>query len=126
MASNDYHFITHWRVEGTVEEVADVLGNPLDLVHWWPSFYRDVKELVPGDESGVGRVLEFYARGWLPYTLRWTLKIVESRWPHGSTLEASGDLVGRGIWTFEQDGRWVNATYDWRIVAQKPLLRWLS
>jgi hypothetical protein len=30
------------------------------------------------------------------------------------------------LWTFEQDGEWVNATYDWKIRAEKPLLRRLS
>ena len=33
---------------------------------------------------------------------------------------------GRGIWTFEQDGDWVNAAFDWRLRAEKPLLRYLS
>jgi hypothetical protein len=35
-------------------------------------------------------------------------------------------LTGRGIWTFEQDGEWVNITYDWKISADKPILRTLS
>ncbi len=30
------------------------------------------------------------------------------------------------MWTFEQDGGAVNITYDWRIRAEKPLLRYLS
>jgi hypothetical protein len=41
-------------------------------------------------------------------------------------LEAWGDFVGRGIWTFEQQGEWVNVVYDWKIRADKPLLRSLS
>ena len=39
---------------------------------------------------------------------------------------ASGDFEGRGIWTFEQDGSWANITYDWKIKAEKPLLRYFS
>jgi hypothetical protein len=46
------------------------------------------------------------------------------RHPHGFTIEATGDFVGRGVWTFEQDGDWVNMTYDWRIRTNKPLLRY--
>ena len=34
--------------------------------------------------------------------------------------------MGRGIWSFKQDGPQVNITFDWRILAEKPLLRWLS
>jgi hypothetical protein len=126
MASNDYQFVTRWRVEGTLEEVSDVLRDPLGMVRWWPSFFRDAKKLVPGDENALGSVVEYIATGWLPYSLRWALKVVESNLPHGWTVEASGDLIGRGIWTLEQDGGWVNATYDWRVVADKPLLRYLS
>ena len=126
MPANEYHFITHWRVRGSIEEVASVLEDPLGLKRWWPSVYLDVKELRPGDERGVGRVIDLYTKGWLPYTLRWHFTIVESNHPHGFTIEAAGDFVGRGVWTLRQDGPWVDVTYDWRIRAEKPLLRVLS
>ncbi|HUX88422.1 MAG TPA: hypothetical protein VMW65_15580 [Chloroflexota bacterium] len=70
MASNDYQFITHWRVPGTIEEVATILNDPLDLPRWWPSVYLKVQELEPADQHGVGRVIDLYTKGWLPYTLR--------------------------------------------------------
>ncbi|MFZ0548878.1 MAG: hypothetical protein WAM60_25735, partial [Candidatus Promineifilaceae bacterium] len=110
MASNDYHFITHWRVRATLEEVNDVLGDAADLVRWWPSVYLGVEVLEPGDENGIGRIVSLYTKGWLPYTLRWNFKVVESNYPYGSRIEAQGDFNGRGIWTFEQDGEWVNIT----------------
>jgi len=126
MPSNDYHFITHWRVQSTVEEISQIIGNAPDLVRWWPSVYLDVKELEPGDEQGIGKVVSLYTKGWLPYTLRWQFRVTESRHPYGFTLEAWGDFDGRGIWTFEQDGDWINISYDWKIRADKPLLRILS
>ena len=126
MASNDYHFITHWRVPGTAEEVSQIIGNAPDLVRWWPSVYLDVQELSPGDDQGVGKIVSLYTKGWLSYTLRWQFLVTEAHPPHGFTLEAWGDFVGRGIWTFEQDGQWVNITYDWKIRADKPLLRAFS
>src|SRR4051794_28340899 len=48
--SNDYHFITHWRVEATPDEVSAILADAPGLVRWWPSVYMDVQELAPGDE----------------------------------------------------------------------------
>jgi hypothetical protein len=126
MASNDYHFITHWRVEAAVDEVAEILSNGVDLVRWWPSVYLNAEELEPGDAEGVGRVISLYTKGWLPYTLRWQFRVTESRFPHGFTLEAWGDFDGRGLWTREQDGPWVDVTYDWKIRAEKPLLRYFS
>jgi len=126
MSANEYHFVTYWRVESTVEEVSDVLGNAMELPRWWPSVYLAVKQLEPGDADGIGRVVELHTKGWLPYTLRWSFRVTESRRPHGFSLEAWGDFEGRGVWTFEQAGRYVDIVYDWRIRAEKPLLRYLS
>lgn len=125
MASNEYHFITQWRVQGTVKEVVDVLRDPTDLVRWWPSVYLDVRVLEPGEPSGLGKVVDLYTKGCLPYTLRWTFRVTEVR-DDGFTLVASGDFHGRGIWTFLQKGEWVDIIYDWKIRAEKPLLRSLS
>ncbi len=126
MASNSYHFITHWRLHGTQDEVTAIIGNAPDLVRWWPSVYLEVHELEPGDETGAGRVISLYTKGWLPYTLRWQFRVTESRVPNGFTLVASGDFDGRGIWSFVQDGDWVDVTYDWEVEAEKPLLKYLS
>ena len=125
MSSNEYHFITHWQVEATVEEVSSILEDTPSLV-WWPSVYLDVRVLGPGDETGIGKLVSLTTKGWLPYTLRWQSRLIESRRPHGFSLEASGDFVGRGIWSFEQDGSHVRVVYDWRIRAEKPLLRTFS
>ena len=126
MAGNDYHFITHWRVESTPEEVSEILENAVDLVRWWPSAYLKVEVLEPGDERGVGKLVKLHTKGWLPYTLRWQFRVTEARYPNGFTLQALGDFEGRGIWTFEQDGSQVNITYDWKIGTRKPLLNALS
>ena len=125
LVSNHYQFITHWRVESTVDEVSKILGDPLALMRWWPSVYLDVKVVEPGDERGLGRVVSLYTKGWLPYTLRWDFRVTEIR-KNGFTLVAWGDFDGRGIWTFQQDGRWVNIIYDWKINAEKALLRSFS
>jgi hypothetical protein len=122
VASNDYHFITRWRVKSTVKEVSEIIGDAIGLERWWPSVYLDVQILESGDEQGLGKVVNLYTKGWLPYTLRWTFRVTDVQ-TDGFTLEAWGDFDGRGIWTFEQDGPWVNVIYDWKILAEKPVLR---
>ncbi len=126
MPDNQYHFLTRWRVDGTCGEVADVLGDPLALARWWPSVYLQVDELEPPNAQGLGRRVTLHTRGWLPYTIRWEFEVVESEYPHGFTIVARGDFDGRGVWRFEQDGGFVAITYDWRVRAEKPLLRNLS
>jgi hypothetical protein len=123
----DYHFVTHWRVHGTCGEVADILGDPLGLEVWWPSVYLKVEEIEPAKtQSGVGRRVRLLTKGWLPYTLRWDVVVIDSQYPYGLTVGASGDFEGSGAWTFRQDAAVVDITYDWRIRATKPLLRNLS
>jgi hypothetical protein len=124
--SNEYAFTTNWRVQSTCQEISEILGNGPDLVRWWPAVYLDVQELESGDANGIGKVIKLYTQGWLPYTLRWQFRVTENRSPHGFSIEAWGDFVGTGDWTFSQSGDWVVITYDWRIRADKPLLRYLS
>ena len=119
MSANEYHFVTHWRMRSTTDEVFDILNNPLDLVRWWPSVYLGVRQVEPG-------VYELHTKGWLPYTLRWRFQRTEVRPGKGFAIRAWGDFDGTGVWTFEQDGYFVDITYDWRIKAEKPLLRYLS
>ena len=126
MPSNEYHFITHWRVPSTCEEITELLTNAEDWVRWWPSVYLDITQVDTIEAHGYSSALHLYTKGWLPYTLRWTAKVVETNHPHGFRIEAAGDFVGTGVWTIEQDGLWVNVTYDWRIQADKALLRYGS
>jgi hypothetical protein len=125
MATNDYYFTTHWCVQGTLQEVAEIIGDAESLPRWWPSVYLEVRVLEEGDAAGVGKRVSLVTKGWLPYTLRWQFRVSESA-HDGFTLLAEGDFVGRGIWTLAQEGEWVTMTYDWQIEATKPLLKYLS
>jgi hypothetical protein len=126
LQSNEYRFVTRWRVQGTVEEVYAILSRPADMVRWWPAVYLAAQELEPADPDKIGKVVSLHTRGWLPYMLRWQFRVTETNYPHGFALEAWGDFVGSGRWQFEPDGSWVNVMYDWRIRADKPILRYLS
>ena len=133
MGANDYHFITTWRIAATPEEITEVLGDAGALARWWPSVYLEVRVLEPGDEQGLGKVVDLWTKGFLPYTLRWRFTVTESRSPTGFRLDASGDFIGRGIWTLVAErpagdpaGPLTLVTYDWLIVAEKGLLKRLS
>ena len=125
MAANDYRFTTVWRIPAQVDEVTAILSDSAGLPRWWPSVYLGVQTVAPGDERGLGKIVDLHTKGWLPYTLRWRLQVVDIR-PDGFTITASGDLEGRGIWTFAQEGPDALVRYDWQVRARKPLLRRLS
>ena len=124
--TNDYHFITHWRIKGSTAEIYDIISEPMEYPRWWPSVYLQTQEIKPGDEHGIGRRILLHTKGWLPYTLRWESSSIEANRPHRLAVRAQGDFDGRGIWTLEQDGDFVNVTFDWKLTADKPLLRYLS
>ena len=133
MASNAYHFITTWHVPATPEEISDLLADAEGLARWWPSVYLDVKVLEPGDADGVGRLVSLYTKGWLPYSLRWRFRVTASDAPRGFSLEASGDFVGRGVWTLTPvrpaeapAGPLSSVVYDWKITAEKGVLKTFS
>ena len=127
MAFNEYRFVTRWQVEAPREEVFAVLTDSEGLTRWWPSVYRKVQPIAPPTgPGGVGKRVLLDTQGWLPYRLRWELLIVEHRPPSRLALEASGDFVGSGVWTLQQDGDATEVKYEWAIRAHKPLLRHLS
>lgn len=133
MASNEYHFVTTWQVPATREEISAILGDAPGLARWWPSVYLRVREQAPGDERGVGKIVDLWTKGFLPYTLRWRFEVTRSDPPHGFRLEARGDFMGIGVWRLtpvraagDARGPLTTVTYDWTVIAQKGLLKTLS
>lgn len=126
MLGQTYHFITRWRFEADADDVFRILDDAPALVRWWPAVYLEVEELEPGDANGIGKVVKLHTKGWLPYTLDWHFRALEKEPATRILLEAWGDFVGRGEWTLTQDGDFVDVVYDWRIRADKPLLRYFS
>ena len=126
MTMSQYHFVTHWRVFGTIHEVADILRDVRGLARWWSSVYLDVEILEPGAEDGFGTVACVCTRGWVTGTLLWQVGITEARYPYGFSVEAWGDVTGHGTWTFTQDGPFVNVVFDWTMRFDHALVHLLS
>jgi hypothetical protein len=126
MSTNQYHFVTNWRVPAKIEAVFDILSDPLDLPRWWSAVYLEVKELEAGDDSGIGRVIDLHTRGWLPYTLRWRFRVLEVNPPITIKIQAFGDFEGYGEWKLRQDDEMADIIYDWQVTATKPILKTFS
>ncbi len=124
--STAYNFFTTWRLKASCEEVYRILEDVEAIAEWWPSVYLDVKVREKGQPGGIGKLVELYTKGWLPYSLRWRFRVTATEFPRGFALQALGDFVGTGVWAFQQDGEDCIATYDWRISAEKPFLKKFS
>jgi Polyketide cyclase / dehydrase and lipid transport len=121
-----YHFVSRWRLKANTDEVYDIISEPLEYPRWWPSVYLDSSEVATGAANGTGRRFLFHTKGLLPYTLRWESSVTEAAPPDRLAFEAAGDFEGRGIWSFVQDGPFVDITFDWKLVAGKRLFRYLT
>ena len=127
MAAQDFDFLTKWRFDDCdIQEVADILEDITSMPRWWPQLWRTVTIVKAGTGHSLGQIAACECRAYLPYTLRFTYTVVEERYPNGSTISATGDLVGTGIWHLAPRDGGVDVEYSWRVLLEKPFLRLLS
>jgi hypothetical protein len=111
--------ISRWRVKASAEEVFEILSQPLEYPRWWPSVYLSAKQ------TGA-RLVTLHTRGWLPYTLTWEALETGMDAPRLLSVQATGDLMGRGVWSVVPDGEFCDIGFDWLVEVEKPLLKRLS
>ncbi len=126
MALNDYRFLTYWRVEGQIDHVYEILGDPLGYPSWWSAIRSAIEVLEPNVEHGANKFTRMELRGWIPYALRWELINSELHKPNRIVSESRGDFIGHGIWSLNQEGPYVDITFDWSVRAQKWFFRYFS
>jgi hypothetical protein len=126
MSTNQYHFVTNWEFKSPIEDVFKLIENGADLPKWWPDVYLAAKAEKQGRDDRVGDKIHFHTKGWLPYTLKWTAEVISFRPPTHMEIKATGDFVGKGLWSLSQEGDITKVQFDWHILAEKPLLRYFS
>ncbi len=126
MPANEYQFLTEWRIVAPRQLLYEILKEGKDYPHWWPDVYLAAQALPSGRADRIGDRVELLTKGWLPYKLRWTAISEQYEAPQRIEIRAEGDFVGRGVWQLEDAGNTTHITFDWRLRADKPLLRWLS
>jgi uncharacterized protein YndB with AHSA1/START domain len=119
----EYVFIDEWDVDAPQEVVFDALADARTYPLWWKPVYREVHADGP---PAVGRVSRQRFKAKLPYTLSLTSTIVRLERPHEFEVAADGDLRGRGVWTLTPRAGRVHVRFDWRVHADRPLLRTLT
>ena len=122
--ASEYVFIDEWDVDAPQEAVFAALADASTYPRWWKPVYIDVEADGPPE---VGCTSKQAFKGRLPYTLRTTSEIVRYEPPREFEVSVVGDLTGRGVWTLSEadDGR-VHIHFDWRVIADRPLLRVLT
>lgn len=121
--ASEYVFIDEWDVDAPQEAVFDALADGTTYPEWWKPVYIEVTaDRAP--EPGCVSKQEF--KGRLPYHLKTTSEITRMERPREVEFEVVGDLTGKGVWTLTpRDGK-VHVHFDWRVIADRPLLRILT
>ena len=116
-----YNFVDHWRFDAPLDIVWNEIADPLDWPAWWPSMER-VEEIEPGDAQGVGALRRYTVKGALPYRVSFDMRTTVIDVGVRIEGEATGDVRGRGCWTFSADEKTTHVRYDWSVETTK---RWM-
>ncbi|MEM7205994.1 MAG: hypothetical protein AAF628_37410 [Planctomycetota bacterium] len=130
MAKNDYRLQSEWRIPARLGEVAGLIREAVEdvqiFVQHWPEANVAFRVLTPGLPGGLHRELELSTKGFLPYRLRWRLKITAAEFPHRYAFASRGDFEGIGVWTIVAQGSHVVVRFEWCVRVHKPIVRVLS
>jgi uncharacterized protein YndB with AHSA1/START domain len=121
--ADEYVFIDEWDVRAPQEAVFEALADARTYPAWWRPVYLAVDADCP---PSVGCVSYHEFKGRLPYHLKTRSEIIRLEPPREFEVRVEGDLNGRGIWTLAPVGDGVHVRFDWRVLADRPLLRYLT
>jgi uncharacterized protein YndB with AHSA1/START domain len=121
--AREYRFLDEWDVDAPIEGVFDALADARSYPDWWKPVYIDVDADGPPE---VGMASRQHFKGRLPYTLRTESVLTRIEPPHEFEVHVTGDLTGRGVWTLSERDGTVHVRFDWRVYADRPLLRVLT
>jgi uncharacterized protein YndB with AHSA1/START domain/quercetin dioxygenase-like cupin family protein len=122
-ADNEYLFVDEWDVAAPPEAVFDALADARTYPTWWTPVYIDV------DADGaptLGKVSQQHFKGRLPYHLHTRSTITRLEPPRVVEGDVEGDLRGRGTWTLTPAATGTHVRFDWRVLADRKLLRTLT
>jgi uncharacterized protein YndB with AHSA1/START domain len=118
-----YEFVDEWDVAAPPDAVFDAIADARSYPVWWSAVYIDVESDGPPE---VGKESRQHFKGRLPYHVRTRSVITELDPPHTIAADVDGDLRGRGEWTLTPSERGTHVRFDWRVHADRRLLRMLT
>jgi uncharacterized protein YndB with AHSA1/START domain len=124
LPSREYEFVDEWDVDAPRESVFAAIADARSYPTWWKPVYLSVES---SGEPALGSESRQHFKGRLPYHLRTRSRITRLEAPEAIGAEVDGDLRGTGLWTLtELPGGGTHVRFDWRVHADRPLLRLLT
>lgn len=130
----EYSFVTVWYIEAPIEAVCGVIYHSLSWPQWWRNV-ESVEELAPGNARGLGCVRRYTWRGRLPYRLTFDIRVIHFVPLAAIEGIASGDVEGKGRWSFTAEGAVTIVRYEWQVrttpvwmnllaLVARPFIEW--
>lgn len=110
----EFRFVTLWQIAAPIDEVYQALSRSSHWPAWWKGV-EQVRELVAGDDNGIGRVYRYTWKSRLGYCLRFDIRVVRHQSPWLIEGVASGDLQGMGRWQLSERGEVTHIRYEWQV-----------
>ncbi|NNE91345.1 MAG: hypothetical protein HKN23_06830 [Verrucomicrobiales bacterium] len=125
--SSDYHFISHWVVDASLESVAGLLQNYERQAEWWQSVLLRTERLDSENPVGTGTTFRYLVSGFLPYSIQFLTRITAVESPFEIKIEAAGAFMGEGFLRLNNTkNSGTRMDSEWKIRARHPLIRRLS
>jgi uncharacterized protein YndB with AHSA1/START domain len=121
--AREYVFVDEWDVDAPPDAVFDALADTGTYPEWWKPVYLSCETDGPPE---IGRESRQHFKGRLPYTLKTRSTITRLERPRIVEADVVGDLRGRGLWTLTPRDGGTHVRFDWRVFADRPLLRTLT
>ena len=126
-----YHFVSEWSVDAERSVVVHAVMDVTSWYKWWPGLVRsDIIEVVHGPHGYKGSKFAAIWRSSSGYKLHIRILITHYRASEFFGFDSSGDLVGKGSWTFTDAPGGTRMYIIWEVATTKawmnilgPLLR---
>jgi carbon monoxide dehydrogenase subunit G len=99
-----YHFEDAWTVPGPVDLAWRMVDDLAAWPAWWPD-YRRVERVSPDVAHGVGVRWRVWVRSDLPYTVDFTLTVLQHEPPRYVRISVEGFFNGTIEWRLEGTGQ---------------------
>lgn len=126
MATNYYLFVDKFTAPCNVETAYQYIHRIEEYPRWWGKVYKKIVKLKDAPQDKPGARYAVTVGGFLPYLLTLENEITHIDWPNLIQFKAVGDLQGKGTWSFREVPGGTEVTFDWRVAANKEVIRWLS